>query len=361
VTTRRRNALLLALVVGLALGGFLATNTGPARGPLDAVPEGSFLVVHVDVAGLSASPLGSELGALGDLGLVDVREKCGLDPLAHVREVAVVVPEDTDDYGVAARTDLSPEALGECARKLADARGVTGHAVKHGSFTVLEPEGRGALASGRLAMQGGGLVLVGRGPWLDRMMDAADHGGPGGKDPHAGLRKAVAPDGKSTAVGTALLPASLRDRLKREMAAESPGDASNVAMEGVLDVSEVGLAVFAGTKGGRARFAAELRCGSEAGCSEVARLVERKRAGWAKDLRVRFLGAGPLVQALRVEARGAKVFVSAEVGADELAGIAGRLLEAARPSGGRVTPSRTGAPPLDAGVERIVAPREAGP
>jgi hypothetical protein len=360
VTTRRRNALLLALVVGLAIAGFVLADAGPARRPLDAVPAGSFLVVYVDVAALSASPVGAELAALGDLGLPDVREKCGLDPLVHVRELAVVVPEETEDYGVAARTDLSAEALGECARKLADARGITGHAVRHGSFTVLEPEDRGALASGRLAMQAGGLVLVGRGAWLDRMMEAADRGGAGPKDPHAALRRAVAPDGRGTVVGTALLPKGLRDRLKRELAAEATGDAANAAMAGVLDVAEAGVAIYAGTKGGRARFAAELRCGSEPGCAEVARLLERKRGGWARDVRVRFVGAGPLVDALQVEARGPKVLVSAEVGADDLAGLVGRLFEAARPT-------RSGSPPTgrawleDGGAERIPAPREARP
>src|SRR6185312_8348001 len=142
----------------------------------------------------------------------------------------------------------------------------------------------------------GGPLLVGRGPWLDAMMDAVDAGGGRMAPEHVALRSALAapPDGGASQepalVVTATLPKSLRDRLRGEVDA-GPLD----AYVGVLGVGEAGAAVVVGgSPGGATTVAIELHCETADGCEGVKKLVDRARMAVAGDFALRLLGIGAL-------------------------------------------------------------------
>jgi hypothetical protein len=357
VTTRQRNAIILALVLlvpaGLAvvfgggaggsrLGGSAASSRASV---LDAVPEDSFLVVTMAIPELRASPLAAPLlkvaTSLGGMG--NAETECGFDPFARVDEVAVTVPEETTgELGVAVVGRLDRKELIECAKRVIAARGGTAEvapAPAHPSFTRIE-EASALSGKPSLALREDGMLLVGKGPWLDKMMEAADGKRPSLKknERHMALRASVG-EGRSV-VMTVLLPAALRDRLKREMADEIEG-AENPAMAGVLGVGSAAIALAAGAPGGTTELVAELRCDSAEACSQVRTLVLRKCAAWSKDVSYRFIGLGPLFDALAVDAQGPKITATTRMPADDARLLVERLLEVRR---GR-TPASAATPP----------------
>ena len=397
MTTRRRNLALLAftlVVAGVAV--FLFERQRVLSRPsvadastevLAAVPRDAFLVITVDLEALRASPLSQPLaggaGGAGNLfGLGKLTELCGFDPLARMKQLAIAVPEDGDtgDFGVAALGAVSRDELVACAQHVIEARGGVPKVSSRGSFTLVEDglgpsELAGARSSGehaapKIALRDGGPLLVGRGAWLQAMMDVAEGTAPGlrSNTAHAALREALlgaaGAAGESgprrrvapTILATAVLPRALRERLKHEMGAEGTGgNASNAAMEGVLDVETAGLAITTGAAGEDSYAAAELRCESDAACAEVKKLVEKTRLGFSKDFGVRLIGLGPLLDSLVVETRGTTLTATARAPTEQLASAIDRVLKMrAEPRATSPAPPRNGTAPaasaLDAGL-----------
>src|SRR3979490_1940676 len=117
MSTRLRNLLFLAGIVGIAVLGFFLAGGAAPPSALDAVPAESFLVATVDLEALRASPWGAKLGALGESGRQDVKQRCGFDPLARAKELAIAVPEEEapGEFGVVARGDLGTQDIARCA------------------------------------------------------------------------------------------------------------------------------------------------------------------------------------------------------------------------------------------------------
>jgi hypothetical protein len=350
-------------VFGGGLGGPSVTD------PNAAVPRDSFLVASVDAQELRRSPLWTTLagkdGAASAraLGVGPLADACGFDPLSRVVRMAVAMPEagERGDVGLAARVEVSREELERCTRALAEKRG--GAAVEpreQNGFHVIDgPHGA------RLAYGKGGLLVAGKGAWLDAMLAAARGAGPGLRDAreHVALRDALtrhegfrAP----TVLVTALLPKSLRERLKREMGAELDAPeldrpASNQVMAGVLGVSAVGAAVKAGAPGGNVEVAIEMQCDSAEACTVVEKLILKKRLEWSKDLVLRLAGFGQAIDSLDVKVDGAHLRATATSGADALAGAIDRAL---RRGGG--APRQEGAPPAPDERMRAAPAADAG-
>lgn len=329
-----------AVVVGLACAAaaffvFGGASSGEKLEPLDAVPRGAFLVATVDAAELRRSPVSEAL--LGRethraLGLGSLAEACGFDPLARVQRLAIAVPEDDSEpgeFGLAARVEVSRDELRRCTEEIAHRRGTSAEIREVGRFFVVETAARGARP--RLAYGAGGLLVVGKGAWFDAMLAAAQRAGPGldASSAHAALRRSLSSrEGwrSPTALVTAVLPRSLRDRIRAEMGAELGGDRSSATMAGVLGVGAVGLAVRTAGPGGRVEARAELICDAPAECQEVEKLVLRKRLEWSKDLSLRLVGLGALADALEVTREGDRVHATASVGAEALAATIDRLV-----------------------------------
>ncbi len=339
------------------LGRFV--KTGPSD-PFDAIPRSTFIAATLDFAELRSSPVyevvfGKEAPGADPmrraLGVSALAEACGFDPATRVQRVAVSVPEEGErgEFGVAAKVEVSRDELETCTRALADKRG--GHAETHdvGTFVVLEDKsasgtGTSAALRPRLAYGRGGLLVVGKGTWFDAMLGAADHTKPGLRDnaEHVALRTSLTShDGfrAPTLVATAILPRSLRERLKGEMGAEAGSqDTSNVIMAGVLGVSAVGIAIHTGGPGQNVDASVELVCDDAAACEAVDRLAQKKRGEWSRDLTLRMIGFGPLLDSFEVKREGARLRATASVSGDALASTIERVLKLRARQGAGVAP-----------------------
>ncbi|MEO7113978.1 MAG: hypothetical protein ABI183_26290, partial [Polyangiaceae bacterium] len=95
LTTRKRNALLLASIVIAAAALFVAfgRSSSPTASTMDAIPADAFLVATFDIAALRDSPIAAPLAPLvSSLGASEVEAQCGFEPVARVHELSVAIP-----------------------------------------------------------------------------------------------------------------------------------------------------------------------------------------------------------------------------------------------------------------------------
>lgn len=331
-----------------------------AKTLLSALPEDSFMAATVDMKALRASPLAAPLTSLGldrlaaGAAIQGASATCGFDPAAKIDELAIALPEaeDTGDFGLAMQGAVGRDDLVECARKVILARGGHPTVAPQGAFTFVDDTSVAA----KLALHEGGPFLLARGPWLTKMVATVEKKSPSieANALHLELRRALGP---AAVVVTALLPAKLRDRLRREMNAELTGAAGNAAMAGVLAVKAAGVALVPGVAGGTTELTAELRCETADACTEVKKLVERKRDGWSKDLTFRLLGIGPLIDALAIETHEATLRATTHLPADDARRLIERAIEMTAPH------RRASAPPVPASPrtpDEVVPARPSG-
>lgn len=350
-------------------GGLGTLGKSGSSDPFDAMPKGSFIVATVDVDELRRSPvyeavLGKGEGGAdpirGALGMTSLADACGFDPMARVRRLAVSVPEEGDrgEFGLAARVEVTRDELEKCTRALAERRGGDEKVATRevGSFVVVDgprPSGPGAgrSSASQIGYGRAGLLVVGRGAWFSSMLGAADRKEPGARDAaeHASLRSALtSKDGfrAPTLLVTAILPRSLRDRLRGEMT-EGGSDAANTTMAGVLGVSALGAAIQAGSTSRNAEAAVEMLCDTPAGCEAVEKLILKKRLDWSKDLSMRMVGLGPLIDSLEVKRDGSHLRATASSNAVALASTFDRLLRLRQKPAPPPPPPAPATPPPD--------------
>ncbi len=321
-----------ALVAGIcAAAFFLGRPPAPRSTALSVVPDDAWLVLTVDVEALRSSGLPSAVktsGAPSSLGAL--AGQCGFDPLERLRDLVVASPEggEKGDFGVVFEADVSQEDLSACATKVIAARGGKPAIRSRGGFQVIEDESDEGHA--RVAYRAGGPFLVGRGAWLDRMVDRAAQPSPvpsgANAAGHAALRVALkARAGNPAVLATAVLPKDLRERLKSELGTELTGEGDR-AYTSVLSVEGAGFALSTGPPGSTTSLDAELRCETASACDEVKAVIERKRAAFASNIGVRLVGLGPVLDSLHVEAHGASLSLTASAPTDELGHALVRLL-----------------------------------
>jgi len=334
---RRQYALFFGLTALVVVAGFALGRPRRPRGAdlLSAVPRDAWLVVTADVAVLRASPLAQPLrAARNGTPMGTLAEACGFDPFERVREVALVSPESGErgEFGLAFTGDLGKEELSACAAKVIRSRGGRASMSTRGAFAIVEDAADPTHA--RVAYREGGPFLVGRGDWLDAMVDAAEGRVERLRVEHAELRGALtrAAGAAPTVVLTALVAKPLRARLERELDAEL-GSEADKTYSSLLAVEGVGLAAKVGPSGSATGLAAELRCESLAACDEVKKLIERKRGALAGEYGDRLLGLGPLLDSLSVRTAGAALSATASAPTEDIARALWRLLSLAPPVG----------------------------
>jgi hypothetical protein len=355
LTQRRQYFLFFGLVLAVIAAAFAF---GRSRGPatlLDSVPRDAWLVATVDVAALRGSPLAKPLLGEGDKtpipGLGPLVAQCGFDPLARLRDVVVMSPENGErgEFGVAFSGDFTKDELAKCAENVIRARGGSPAASTRGGFTLVADTADASHA--RLAYREGGPFLVGSGAWLDAMIDATEKKTERLRPEHLELRAALASKSGTppAIVVTALLPASVRDKLKADLGPEL-GGAGDKAYAGVLAVSAAGVALRTGGPPGSDPAAsttelfAELRCETNSACEEVKNLIDRKRLAFARDLMVRVIGLGPLLDSLTVDGHGPSLTLAAHASTGELARGIQRVIDfKSHPTS--LLPGLSGAPP----------------
>lgn len=342
---RRQYALFFLLIAGVVAVGFWLGRRKPSAGVLTAVPADAWLVATIDVAALRASPLAQPLLGGGDaggragaviLGLGTLTDACGFDPVTRIDQVVLCSPEggERGDFGVAFAGRFTRDELTQCAGKLTRARGGSPLTTTRGEFAILEDKADNAHT--RFAYREGGPFLVGRGAWLDAMIDAAEGKAPRERPEHAALRQALAPKPGQAPHAvpavevTALLPTSVRDRLRGELGAEL-GNEGERAYASVLAVASAGFAVATGGPGSTTEIAVELHCDGSDACAEVKTLIERKRLGFSRDLGLRLVGLGPLLDSLTVAVQGPSLSAAARAPTDDLARALERVFDYRRP------------------------------
>jgi hypothetical protein len=294
---------LAALLLAAALVAALRARRirRDAAGVLLAAPGDAWLILTVDIA--AARPLIEPL--LGDggrlakatraAGLGSISDACGFDPVEHLRELMVAAPEggERGDFGVAFSADLTMGELAACARKAIAARGGAPSTTTRADFVIIGDAN--APSQARLAYRDRGPFLVGRGAWLDAMIDAAAGGG--ARSRHEALRAVLAPPGAAppALVITALLPKSLRERIRAEADAGAAG-----AFAGVLGVEEAAASVT--TSDSTTALEVELRCETPAACGDVKELIEKARLALSSNFGARLMGLGPLIDGLSIDA-----------------------------------------------------------
>jgi hypothetical protein len=301
------------------------------------VPRDAWLVARIDVATLRQSPIAKSVLGSGSAtivpGLGSLGDTCGFDPLARLHELVMASPEggERGDFGVAFSGDFSREELAACADKVIRAHGGRPSSSTRGDFTVIED---GASAKhARVAYREGGPFLVGHGPWLDAMIDAADGKVERERHEHADLRAALEKRGGAarSILVTAVLPKALRERLKAELAGQAAGSgaANDVdrAYASVLAVEQAGVSVASGGPGSTTEVAVELRCESQHDCEAVRDVGERKRLALSRDFGVRIIGLGPLLDSLNVEVHGSSLTAAAHGPTDDLARVVQRAVD----------------------------------
>lgn len=382
----QRARIILIGVVGTVVA-FFVFGGGRDRTPPDpytAVPRDSFLVLTLNLAELRRSPLydvllgkdgprsGHSVLDRRSLGISELTGACGFDPLARVETLALAVPEEGEkgELGVAARVSVTRDELTRCAAALADRRGGRIDTKEVGGFVVVEdPKTSEGAARPRLAYGHGGLLVVGRGAWFDAMLSTADGKRPGidasqGHDAIRGSLTGKPGWQRPTLLLSMLLPQALRARIKGEMAeelgaAKEPSSAESAKMmAGVLGVPAAGLALKAGESGRSIEAAVELVCDTEEACASVEKLVATKRFEWSKELSLRMLGLGPLLDSVDIRRDGAKLRVTAGTSADGLAAVIDRVMRLQARRRDESTPAPPGSTPPRPD-ETIPAPRTA--
>lgn len=330
---RVRIAVLGLVATAFAFFLFRGSSGSAPLDPVDAVPKESFLVGTVDVAELRRSPiydvlLGKSGGAGGKaLGLGAVEEACGFDPFTRIERLALAVPEKEGerDIGLVARVQVSSAELATCKQRLDERRGgEAAPAKERGDFVVIDGVQAGG-AKGRLAYGKKDLLVVSTGDWFDAILATASGERPSlrAAKEHADLRASLtAREGwrLPTVLVTAILPRALRDRIRGETGPDA-------AMAGVLGVSAIGLAVKAGPPGGHVDARIEMVCDSAAECASVDKLIQKKRLDWSKDLALRMVGFGQVIDSLETKQDGTRLEVSASANADMLANTIERVMK----------------------------------
>lgn len=358
-------------------GGLRGIGTSGPSDPLEAIPRSSFIAATVDFAELRRSPIyeavfGASTQAPGAdpmrraLGVGALADACGFDPLARVERFAVSVPEDGDrgEFGVAAKVEVTRDELEKCTRSLAEKRGGHAETKEVGSFVVLDDASSGSATRSRLAYSPGGLLVVGKGTWLDAMLGAAERTKPGLRDApeHVALRASLTSrEGfrTPTLVATAILPRSLRERLKGEMGAEiGAQDTSSAMMAGVLGVSAVGVAIEVGGPGKNVDASVELVCDGPEGCEAVERLVQKKRKEWSGDLSLRMVGFGPLLDSFEIKREGTRLRATASASSEALAATLDRVMKLRARHAAPAPPGPPPFPPRDKRPDERVPARD---
>lgn len=360
--TRTKNAIaaaVLALAIGLCIFA-IQRSRAPASlraASLDAVPQGAILVAVADLDALRTSPAGAKLLAADrDIpGLGTVREVCGFDPMERIRELAIVVPAggDEGDFGLVAAGDAQDDAILACASKVIEGRGGKPVITTVGSFRTVR-DATMILSGAEIAVKRGGPILLGAGPYLRAMIDAADGRIATIRASVAHARLADLVEGSAVRATVVLTPKQ-REDLARDLAeGGGPRAAGSI------------LALAVGAKlGAMVSVRAVIACETAASCADVAAILSKARDARAADFATKLVGFSKILEDTQIRAEGESVQIAAEVPADQAATLFERLLllrgvRHPMPSGTDLPKAAAPAEPPDAGGDGGVSPADAG-
>ena len=246
-----------------------------------------------------------------------VKSVCGFEPLDMLRELALVVPASAGDtdFGIAARGDVDPTPLLECAKKMITARGGEPITSTVGSFrTVRDANAR----AGEIAVRPSGPLLLGAGDFLRSMVDTADGSFPSARTDaaHTALRASVAD--ASVARASIVLSAKQRATIADEVA--QAGGKAPPALTHVL-AAALGVKVSAET----VQIHVVVLADDEPSAQALMATLDELRKTRAGDPLLRLLGLGQLFDRIRLESDGKQVHAHLEMTISETEVLVDRL------------------------------------
>jgi hypothetical protein len=339
---------LVPLALGAAGAGVawfaLSQRSGPVEAPttpsrvrpvtvLDAAPSNTLLFAQLDLRQLRSHPLVAPLlgGDRAVDGLGTLRAACGFDPIERVDELALIVPpRGVDEVGLAAVGPVPAESLLACAERLVRARGGEPIRSSLGGFRTVrdvtsasagEIAVRDESASAGSASQTTSrtLILVGAGPSLRSMIDAAEGTIPrlDASAEHRALRALVEP--QTSLRATLVLSREQRDELaSAASSAELP--------RGLAEVRGVSFGLRLEDARADAVIVAVTTDAASARSLSEAVAAARRRLSTVPAIEL--LGARPLLDRARIEVRDASVRVELAAELRELEDIARSALAA---------------------------------
>ncbi len=321
--TRTKNAIAAAALV--ATIGLVVFAIQKSRAPtamrsaaLDAIPQGAIVVAVADLAALRASPAGKKmLEADRNIpGLGTVRELCGIDPMDRVEELAIVVPAggDEGDFGLVAAGDAQDEAILACAAKVIEGRGGRAVITNVGSFRTVR-DATMILSGAEIAVKKGGPILLGAGPYLRAMIDAADGRIPTIRSSVAHSRLAELVEGSAVRATIVLTPK------QREDLAQNLADGGGPRSAAAIVAGAVGAKL-----GAIVSVKAVIACEDAASCADVARMLNKAKTDRAADIATRMMGFAKILEDTKIQAEGEAIQIGVDVPADQAITLFERLL-----------------------------------
>ena len=348
--TRAKNAIAAAAVIAtIGLVFFAIQRTRAPEGmrsvALDAIPQGALVVAVADLKALRASPAGKKMleSDRNIPGLGTVREVCGFDPMERVNELAIVVPAggDEGDFGLVAAGDAQDDAILACASKVIEARGGRSVITNVGSFRTVR-DATMILSGAEIAVKKGGLILLGAGPYLRAMIDAADGRIPTIRESVAHARLSELVNGSAVRATIVLTPKQREDLAQSLAEGGGPRSAASI-LAGAAGV-EIGPMV---------KLKAVIACADAPSCADVARILAKARDERAADITTRMVGFSKVLEDTQIKAEGEAIQITAQAPADDAIQLFTRLVQlrglrhptaAALPPGAEDAPSKGGTP-----------------
>ncbi|MFO0587037.1 MAG: hypothetical protein U0441_05855 [Polyangiaceae bacterium] len=343
--TRTKNAIAAAALI--ATIGFVVFAVQKTRTPaglrsaaLDAIPQGAIVVAVADLAALRASPEGKKMleSDRNIPGLGTVREVCGFDPMERVGELAIVVPAggDEGDFGLVAAGQADDEPILACASKVIEARGGRPVITNVGSFRTVR-DATMILSGAEIAVKKGGPILLGAGPYLRAMIDAADGRIPTIRTSVAHARLSELVEGSALRATIVLTPKQREDLAQNLAEGGGPKSAASI------------LAAAVGVKlGPMVVLKAVIACEDPASCADVARILTKAKDERAADVTTRIVGFSKVLEDATIKAQGESIEITAQAPADQALPLLERLLVlrgVRHPTAGALPSGAESAPP----------------
>lgn len=317
-------------VIGAVAGGiYLYSRNKKAADPvgadaqttLAAVPKGAMVIASLDMKALRASPLAAPYlgGERSVPGLGTIKDTCGFDPILLVDDITVGVPEAGDtDFGIAAMGSFTDDSMIDCATKVIAGRGGKPLTSPIGKFrTVRDLDAPGV---GEIATRPGGLLLLGGGPYLRSMIDAADGAVPSSATDarHTELRAALA------GFETLRVTMALSDQQRAMMAEEikKSGGRAPTALGTIR-----GAAIGARLVDKQASLLAIVRTDGNSQAISIAGLLEESKNDARSGVTSQILGLAPLLERVKISVEGNDVKATLDISVAELEDVIDRAVQ----------------------------------
>ncbi|MCA9559366.1 MAG: hypothetical protein H6704_14200 [Myxococcales bacterium] len=288
---------LAAALVALVLGSFSVAHAD-GKADLALVPDGSTVLMHVDLRGLRTTALYKDIitqlkAAPGTQeGLTEAKAKFGVDPEKDIHGVTIILPngfQKSEQMAVVVEADVDQKKVVEALKKEAGPeKAAQVKEQKYGGATLYQaPKGE------TLAFLGDKRIVFGTGEQVKKAIDAkGGKGNLGAKSPLSGLVKNT--DTSKHIWFAAALPPEMRQQM-------GPQGKDFESVSGSLDLAKgIGLRLNIGTTN------------PEAAQKMATELLKQAKEAAAQPM-MAAMGIGPALAGMKAEAKGKSLAIAIDL------------------------------------------------